>query len=186
MIVFTAAVLCIHPSTGSIRAICPPPRCSSEREWGTRHCPIDRARFSPIHGGGNKAKGLGIGMMGWWDGVPLQRSIGLSEQQNRLVGWKKKAFRPIKPKLNWGLNTLCIVFVWPVTICELDLVVLLLPSCCCCSSSSSSCSSWRFNLQCLSGLTNSVLTNHPGLTNRFLTSNIFYCIKTSDLVNFRV
>ena len=28
-------------------------------------------------------------------------------------------------------------------------------------------------LQCLPDLTNSVLTNHPGLTNWFLTSNIF-------------
>ena len=28
-------------------------------------------------------------------------------------------------------------------------------------------------LQCLPDLTNSALMNHPGLTNRFLTSNIF-------------
>ena len=41
-------------------------------------------------------------------------------------------------------------------------------------------------IQCLPDLTNSVLTNHPDLTNQFLTSKFFYFIKNSDLTNIRV
>ena len=64
---------------------------------------------------------------------------------------------------------------------------IFFPSHCRCRS----CSPLKFNkvrikLQCSPHLTNSVLTNHPGLTNRFLTSNIFYFIKTSDLTNIRI
>ena len=39
-------------------------------------------------------------------------------------------------------------------------------------------------LQCLQDLTNSVLTNHPGLTNQLLTPNIFYCIKDFGFSEF--